>query len=268
MRNFLKTYKEEIIAIPIIAIALIVLRAVIMYLFPDSALFDLPSEFESILFATLKLIIFTSITWLGLRIVFPAIFKYLKNVFYKYFDLGTDQEKRKISLIVFFGFLFALVFLSKGYSQTDNRAILVDNLHKQLNVREATGNNDGYMVKQYLNSVGLSEGYAWCAAFCTYNLNAIDVDNPKSAWSPDWSKKKDRIKKQSAKPGDCFTIYNYRLKRVAHVGFVIGRSTDGYFITIEGNTNSGGSRNGDGVYKRKRHPNKVYSITRYIRNET
>ncbi len=36
-------------------------------------------------------------------------------------------------------------------------------------------------------------------------------------------------------------------------------------VAIEGNTNAGGSREGNGVYKKKRELSKVYVITRYIK---
>ena len=39
--------------------------------------------------------------------------------------------------------------------------------------------------------------------------------------------------------------------RVAHVGLV-EKSEGDWLVTIEGNTNGGGSRDGDGVYRRRR----------------
>ena len=61
------------------------------------------------------------------------------------------------------------------------------------------------------------------------------------------------------------TYYYPNLGRVGHVGFLEKTDMDGYFITIEGNTNGAGSREGDGVYKKKRDPNKVNAVSRYIK---
>ncbi|MCZ2141516.1 MAG: CHAP domain-containing protein, partial [Bacteroidia bacterium] len=145
-------------------------------------------------------------------------------------------------------------------------------LQTQLNVREATGKNDGIEVARYLRSTGLGIGNPWCAAFCAYNLKALQVPNPMSAYSPNFAKKKDiiwtpkleaqGIAKQP-QTGDCFTLFYPNLNRVGHVGFVINRS-GGYFITIEGNTNSEGGREGNGVFKRKRDVRKIHAITNYI----
>jgi hypothetical protein len=268
VRNFLKTYKEELITIPLLMIGIWLIRLAFGWFFPDSGLYDLPSEFETIYWTVIKMVVYTSLAWFSIRIVFPPVFKFLKEEFYEGFEHLKADEKRRIGLIVFFAFLFSLVFLSKGYAQTNEmqlRSTLIHQLHDQLDVREATGNNDGVMVEKYLETCGLPKGYAWCAAFCTYNLNEIGVTNPQSAWSPHWARKKDRIPLKEAKPGDCVSFYYPRLGRVGHVGFYAGRSPDGYLVTIEGNTNRGGSRNGDGVYKRKRPPGKIYAITRYIK---
>ncbi|MFN8238630.1 MAG: hypothetical protein U0T77_10720 [Chitinophagales bacterium] len=136
-----------------------------------------------------------------------------------------------------------------------------------------TGNNDGKEVEAFLKLVGLSKGNPWCAAYTSGNLYYFSVPNPMSGYSPNFAKQKDIIwsqtllksnkVKQMPQPGDCFTLYFAHLGRVGHVGFIVGRSGI-YFITIEGNTNDGGSRDGDGVYKRKRDSRKVFAVTNYI----
>ncbi|WP_024740906.1 CHAP domain-containing protein [Tenacibaculum maritimum] len=275
MRNFIKTYKEELLALPLLIIVLLAFKSFLNAMYPDTAQFDLASEVETISWAIIKLIVFTSSAWFALRVVFPKPFRYLKNKFYQDFDQISCDEKRRISLRIFFAFLFALVFLSSGFAQESQlRNSLKIQLESQLHVREATGNNDGVAVEKYLASVGLPKGYPWCAAFTTWNLNALNIPNPQSAWSPNWAKEKDQIWSQEMlksnrikampKPGDCFTIYYSKLKRIGHVGFYVGRASNGYFITIEGNTNNNGSRLGIGVFKRKRHPKKIYAITNYI----
>ena len=53
-------------------------------------------------------------------------------------------------------------------------------------------------------------------------------------------------------PGDVFLLYYPALKRYAHTGFVLEVRDNGACVTIEGNTNDGGSRDGWGVFTRTR----------------
>ena len=62
--------------------------------------------------------------------------------------------------------------------------------------------------------------------------------------------------------GDCFTLYYQKLGRVGHVGLVAGEDEE-YLTTIEGNTSDGGSRDGDGVYRRKRKKSSIWTINRW-----
>ena len=134
----------------------------------------------------------------------------------------------------------------------------------QVGVREATGHNDGKDVQKYLRSVGLRKGYAWCAAFVAWSHNQVNLPNPESAWSPDWFKSNVVYRADWRKnlvtvlPGMVFGLYYPEKKRVAHVGFIDGEDHNNYY-TVEGNTNGGGSREGDGVY-RKIRPKKSVSV--------
>lgn len=150
------------------------------------------------------------------------------------------------------------------------RDSLLIKLESQLNVRE-TQPNRGIMIDAYNRNVGAALGSFWCGSFVGYNLSYFNIPNPNSAWSPNYAKTKDIIWRPKLKTsilpltGDVITIYYNNLGRVGHTGFFIETNKDGYFITIEGNTNGTGSREGDGVYKKKRDPNKIYAITRYIK---
>jgi hypothetical protein len=94
-----------------------------------------------------------------------------------------------------------------------------------------------------------------------------------SGWSPDWFPKGNTVYardgERKAVPGsaDVFGIYFQDLKRIAHVGF-IDEWTDGgsYCMTVEGNTNDTGSREGDGVYRKRRLKSQVYKVSRWVDN--
>ncbi|MGB4400606.1 MAG: hypothetical protein WBJ10_14635 [Daejeonella sp.] len=62
---------------------------------------------------------------------------------------------------------------------------------------------------------------------------------------------------------DIFGLYFPEKKRIAHVGFI--DEWDGtWMISVEGNTNVSGSREGDGVYRKRRLVKTVYKVARYV----
>jgi len=170
-------------------------------------------------------------------------------------------------------FIFLFLFIQTTNAQVLRDSIrikLIEAINKQLDVREVGGSNKGPMVEKYQKEVGAKTGDPWCGAFVGSNLTWLGIINPHSAWSPDYAKPEDVIwtpKKPNNTPlgGDVVTYYYPNLGRVGHVGFLEKTDMDGYFITIEGNTNGAGSREGDGVYKKKRDPNKVNAVSRYIK---
>lgn len=141
---------------------------------------------------------------------------------------------------------------------------------KFIGVREKTGNNDGKEVEMFLQSVGLGKGYAWCAAFVKYcmleagiksaekiNGMALSCENKKNMVFQKGKHLKD------AKAGDVFTLYYAKLGRIGHTGFFDKPVNSSLFETVEGNTNNQSSREGDGVYRRKRSYNSTFSISRW-----
>lgn len=144
------------------------------------------------------------------------------------------------------------------------RELTVARYKSQIGIREKTGNNDGIAVEMYLRSVGLKKGPPWCAAFVSW---CIPDGGAKSAWSPDWFPSARVIWKRdgSAVPqsGDVMGLYFPEKKRIAHVGFV--DEWDGvHAITVEGNTNEAGSREGDGVYRKRRLCRQIYMVSDWL----
>jgi hypothetical protein len=126
--------------------------------------------------------------------------------------------------------------------------------------RDAAGNatNSGPDVDIFLRSVGLSPGFAWCAAFVYWAVSeeakARQIDPPfiKSAYCPDietWARTR-HILHTTPKVGDAFLriLDGWSV----HIGLVTEVHADGTFSTIEGNTNDRGSSEGDGVYVKRR----------------
>lgn len=141
----------------------------------------------------------------------------------------------------------------------------------QLGVREVGGNNYGPQVKKYLASVGLDQGNPWCMAFAYWCFNEaatqINKANPliktgstRKQWDDATCKKikvVDAIDNPALiKPGFIF-IYKTSLgSYTGHTG-IVTRVENLYIHTIEGNTDSGQTSEGDGVYEVKRKINTI-----------
>lgn len=155
---------------------------------------------------------------------------------------------------------------------------VVDAAATYVGVREATGHNDGVEVEAILHTVGLGPGYAWCGAYCyAVVIRSGSVKMPGGArayaWAPSWHPPARRVWQRSRglkftglgpkapMPGDVFGVYYASMKRIGHVGIV--QEWGDTVITLEGNTSGGGSRDGDGVYRRRRKMDQLYCVSRW-----
>lgn len=184
-----------------------------------------------------------------------------------------------ILIIATFAILFWIFSLTEGKGQsieqvreTSIRACVAEQYTSAIGVREATGHNDGKEVSIYLRSVKLDEGFAWCAAFVNYTLNQCGATTARSGWSPAWFPPQRLIFSRGfgfddpgtlPQRGDVFGIYFEAKKRIAHVGFIDTWGRD-KVITVEGNTNTAGSREGDGVYRKIRLTKQIFAVSNWI----
>lgn len=130
--------------------------------------------------------------------------------------------------------------------------------------------NRGLTIDYWLNECGIPLGNPWCAAYATNVLRqALGRGNPVYLTGSvqrmvDWAKTLQPIGVWQDKPavGDLFVIYFPSMKRFGHVGFVTSLVDENTFTTIEGNSNSDGSRDGYGVVSNKR---KVTELIKFIR---
>jgi len=138
--------------------------------------------------------------------------------------------------------------------ETDSREQILGIATSQLGIREATSNNDGIRVEEYLAYTGNKRGEPWCASFVSWVFGQAGFKQPKTAWSPALFPKNKQV--CLPKQAGIFGIYFPKLKRVGHCG-LISKTYKNWIYTIEGNTNPGGSREGDGVYQRIRHQRNI-----------
>lgn len=278
MRELMK-YKEELALVGLLSLVLLLVRWVSATLWPTTGQYDMAAQTETVFWTILRVVIYALAAWMGLRVVAPKAYTHLKHNVVDQFDKLGTAERDSFSLRMFGILFFGLVLLamsgctpaSAATVAVNARLCVCDGAAADVGVREASGRNDGPEVERYLAHVGLGPGYAWCAAFVSYHLDQCGVNNPRSAWSPAFASVADQVwtprkASRSPRPGDVFSIYFPSLGRVGHVGLVAG--LDGNYInTIEGNTSGPGSRDGDGVYARRRQLSKVHAITNYIHDD-
>lgn len=134
----------------------------------------------------------------------------------------------------------------------------------EVGVRESSGNNDGTAVEAYLSAVKLKKGQPWFAAFVSWIFDRAGYPAPRTGWSP--AMFNSRVNTREALPGNVFGIWFQSLGRIAHVGMVEKLEGD-WLLTIEGNTNIAGSREGDGVYRKRRHVKTIRCYADWLKQE-
>lgn len=165
----------------------------------------------------------------------------------------------------------------KVYVQPDPRIedLFINTLKERLGTKEKTGNNDGEAVEAILASCGINIPAPWCACFLHDGLIRMGLEggpkvNPglSSNWFRDpnkitWVRDRDS-KKMTFQKGWVGGIYFRSKGRIAHIFAIIEDTHDGYVITIEGNTDSQGSREGNGVFIRIRNKSEIYMTADWL----
>ena len=147
-------------------------------------------------------------------------------------------------------------------------------------VEEVNGSNCGPRVNEYKAATNLppTESWPWCAAFvCWVIREALKSVGAKSmtlgfrrpttagAWDMEnWSRNQDAttwLKKPHAgdiEEGD-IVVFAF-----SHIGIALSApDINGNVETVEGNTDAAGSREGGGVFLKKRHISKIRSRIRF-----
>lgn len=143
---------------------------------------------------------------------------------------------------------------------------------KEVGVEEVDGTNCGPRVNQYKAATNLppEEPWPWCAAFvCWVVREAMKATFKRpttaGAWNlENWSLKQDnstqtrKPHRGDIKPGD-IVVFTF-----SHVGFAVGEpDEEGYVSTLEANTDAAGSREGGGVFRKRRKLSSIRSRIRF-----
>ena len=146
---------------------------------------------------------------------------------------------------------------------------------EEIGVSEVDGSNCGPRVDEYKAATWLDpdKGWPWCAAFiCWLVRESIEGEDIKfkrprtaGAWDfENWAKQQDgkgvdlrKPSNEDIKAGD-IVVFTF-----SHIGLAVKDiDSSGYVVTIEGNTNGAGSREGGSVLEKKRHVSKIRSRIR------
>lgn len=147
----------------------------------------------------------------------------------------------------------------------------------ELGVEEIDGTNCGPRVNEYKAATWLpaKKAWPWCAAFiCWLVREAIKATGktytfkrPQTAGAWDfenWSLAQDESTNTKKPPGRDIKAGDVVIFTFSHIGLAVsGPDNEGYVNTIEGNTDRAGSREGGGVYAKRRHLNKIRSRIRF-----
>ena len=148
---------------------------------------------------------------------------------------------------------------------------------EEIGVSEVDGSNCGPRVDEYKAATWLDadKGWPWCAAFiCWLVREAMEEEDVKfkrprtaGAWDfENWAKQQSTNGVELRKPtnedikaGD-IVVFTF-----SHIGLAVkDADSSGYVVTIEGNTNGAGSREGGSVLEKKRHVSKIRSRIRIL----
>jgi hypothetical protein len=262
---FMRKWKWELWSIPFLVAVFFLVAKIIRTFEPTAGVYD-AGVLQQMFLSAIMLFFGCMLAWVLIRAYFPEMWKYTESEEFKD-DFNLLNQKWRIIIVVtiFLVLVNAFVHLAKG----SERSCVVQTAMTQIEVREATGNNDGSQVEKYLSGVNLKKGYPWCAAFCAWCYQQCGLPHPSSGYCPDWFKTKSNvitqreiklaINKRMPLQGKVFGLFFPNKNRIAHVG-IIDKVDGDYIITIEGNTNQTGSREGDGVYRKRRLISQIHSI--------
>lgn len=129
-----------------------------------------------------------------------------------------------------------------------------------IKVDEDFGPNHGEYVDDFLKEAGgLGPGYPWCAAAINWCCEMLGVPNPDKSdaavigWK-NWAATTGRRKTTPKRGMLCYWLNR---DNTGHIGIVSSfLANKDHVLSIEGNTNAAGSREGEAIARKERHKTK------------
>jgi len=160
--------------------------------------------------------------------------------------------------------------------------IIAKAVESKIGTREEGGENKGKDLQPFFDSDWYDpngskagdDGYAWCAAFVCWAVKeasskidiAFSLPRTPRAWGfEDWAKAQgEKVDLKKPHLGD-INRGDIVIFKFSHIGVAVSDlDSSEFFSTVEGNTNSKGSREGDGVYRKLRHASEIRSRIRLL----
>lgn len=153
--------------------------------------------------------------------------------------------------------------------------ILVTIARAEVGVEEVNGSNAGPRVNEYKGATNLpaTESWPWCAAFVCWCLReamkggTYTFKRPTTAGAWDfenWSLAQDNSTNTKKPVMEDIKAGDIVIFRFSHIGIAISSPDfDGFIQTVEGNTDSAGSREGGGVFQKNRKLSQIRSRIRF-----
>lgn len=162
-------------------------------------------------------------------------------------------------------------------------SVLIDKIiaiaQAEIGVEEVNGTNCGERVDQYKAATWLDhkKGWPWCAAFIcwvvreamtqsgTKETTAFKRPRTAGAWDlENWSTAQDASTNTKKPHRNDIIAGDIVIFKFSHVGFALSApDKNGNVITVEGNTDGAGSREGGAVLRKKRNVSQIRSRIRF-----
>lgn len=148
------------------------------------------------------------------------------------------------------------------YALSPQQACLINEGRRLIGLRETPGRpNRGPELDRLVLSIGGKPGLPWCGYFMMALHKRCGLPMA-GGMAMSWFTAPRKVRQPV--PADVFSIWNRYMKRIGHVGLIESVSPSGnVIITIEGNTNSMGNREGSGVCRLTRPMKSIYSYARW-----
>jgi hypothetical protein len=148
----------------------------------------------------------------------------------------------------------------------------------KIGIRESGGPNQGADIQEFFAADNYKpnaadNGYAWCAAFVCRIMQlamggrtwTFQRPTTPGAWAFEkWSIAQDSSTWTLKSPGNDIRRGDIVIFEFSHIGIAVGfPDKHGWVMCVEGNTNAAGSREGDGVYLKRRRISTIRSRIRF-----
>jgi len=195
--------------------------------------------------------------------------------------VDTTQELKDGNIAIAVALLALALLLAPavatGQTCPTDRPAVVDSAMQEVGVTETPpGSNKGARIETYMASVGLSDGYSWCAGFTRWAMDQAGVERPgvRSAAATDYVTDRSidatRVLRGAKDvPAGALVIWRRGDTWRGHIGLV-RRWQQQCGQTVEGNTSPGDAgpqRDGQGVWPRERciRPGSYFRIVAFSR---